>query len=59
MWDIYECLYIKNVSEDEVSQKLGFISTEKNKKPGYARIQQLKRSLLKIAKEVRDKMDFY
>jgi hypothetical protein len=58
MWLIYEALYIKNLSEEQVAKDMGFVSHEKNRKPGYARIQQIKRNIIKIAREVKDKIDF-
>ncbi len=58
LWMIYEALYIKNVSEEDIAKSLGFISHEKNRKPGYARIQQIKRIIIKIAREVKEKIDF-
>jgi hypothetical protein len=58
LWMAYEALYIKNLTEDELASKLGFISNEKNRKPGYARLQQIKRLILRTAREVKDKIDF-
>ena len=58
LWLVYEALYIKNISEEQVAINMGFVSHEKNRKPGYARIQQIKRNIIKIAREVKDKIDF-
>lgn len=58
MWVIYEDLFIKNISEEDIAKKNGFISNEKNRKPGYARLQQIKRIIIKMAREVKDKIDF-
>lgn len=58
LWEAYEALYIKNISEEELAKSMGFISHEKNRKPGYARIQQIKRTIIKIAREVKEKIDF-
>lgn len=58
LWNVYEFLYIKNLSEEELAKALGFVSNEKNRRPGYARIQQIKRIIIKIAREVKEKIDF-
>ena len=52
---VYEGLYIKYMEEDEVAKKLGLKSNEKNRKPGYKQIKNLKKSIIKKAKECIDK----
>jgi len=54
-WIVYEGLYIKNLEEDEVAKKLGLKSNEKNRKPGYKQIKNLKKSIIKKAKECIEK----
>ena len=54
-WIVYEGLYIKYMEEDEVAKKLGLKSNEKNRKPGYKQIKNLKKSIIKKAKECIDK----
>ena len=54
-WIVYEGLYIKNLEEDEVAKKLGLKSNEKNRKPGYKQIKNLKKSILRKAKECIEK----
>jgi len=50
-WQIYECLFVKNMTEEETSKKMGFISTEKGRLPGYGRMHQVKKLAAKLAKE--------
>ena len=50
-WIVYEGLYIHYLEEDQVAKKLGFTSNEKNRRPGYKQIKNLKKSIIKKAKE--------
>jgi hypothetical protein len=50
-WIVYKGLYIDYLEEDEVAEKLGFTSNEKNRRPGYKQIKNLKKSIIKKAKE--------
>jgi len=50
-WIVYRGLYIDNLEEDEVAKKLGFTSNEKNRRPGYKQIKNLKKSIIKKTKE--------
>jgi hypothetical protein len=54
-WIVYKGLYIDNLEEDQVAKTLGFTSNEKNRRPGYKQIKNLKKSILKKAKECIDK----
>ena len=54
-WTVYKGLYIENLEEDQVAEKLGFTSNEKNRRPGYKQIKNLKKSILKKAKECLNK----
>lgn len=56
-WEIYECLYIKNLSEEETAKILKFKSSE-NRSPGYARFIQVKKIIFKKAKEIIKDIDF-
>ena len=59
LWMCYEHLFVNNNSEESLAEKLGFKSTQINRRPGYARIQQIKRAILIVAREVKDKIDFF
>ena len=54
-WIVYKGLYIEYLEEDEVAEKLGFTSNEKNRRPGYKQIKNIKKSIIKKAKEVLEK----
>ena len=52
----FELLYIKNLTDEEVADEMGFKSTEKGRKAGYKQIKNLKKSLKeKAAKILKDK----
>ena len=42
-YEVYEDLFINNLSEDEVAKKLGYTTNEKNRKAGYKQIKNLKK----------------
>lgn len=51
-WKVYECLYIFNLSEEQTAKKIGYKTSEKNRRPGYATILKIRKSIitkLKIA----------
>ena len=50
-WIVYESLYMENLEENEVAKRLGFISNEKNRNPGYKQIKNLKKIIIKKAKD--------
>ncbi len=54
-WIVYETIYIKNLSEEEAASELGLKSNEKNRKPGYKQIQNIKKSIIKKVKENMEK----
>ena len=54
-WIVYKGLYVEHLDEDVVAKKLGLKSNEKNRKPGYKQIKNLKKSILKKAKECIEK----
>ena len=45
-WKIYENLYIKNLSETEVANLMGYKTSEKNRSPGYKQIKNIKKSII-------------
>lgn len=56
-WIVYETIYIKNLSEEEAARQLGLKSNERNRKPGYKQIQNIKKSIIKKVKENIEKGD--
>lgn len=50
-WIVYQTLYVENLDEEEAAEQLGLISNEKNKKPGYKQIQNIKKNIIKKVKE--------
>lgn len=54
-WIVYEGLFIKNLEEDEVSNTLGFKSSEKNRKPGYKQIKNLRKKIMEKVKKCLEK----
>jgi hypothetical protein len=55
-WRAYHCLYILHLSEEETGRELGFKSSE-GRKPGYARIKQLQKVILKKANKLKHTID--
>ncbi len=51
-WIVYENLYLKNKSEQEVAKILGYKTSEKNRSPGYKQIKNIKKSITDKAKEI-------
>lgn len=56
-WIVYEGLYIQNLEENEVAEKLGFKSNEKSRNPGYKQINNIKKTIIKKVKECIRKED--
>lgn len=54
-WSIYKYLYIDGLSEEETAQKLGFISNEKKRKPGYNTIIKARKNIIdKVKKMIKE-----
>ena len=51
-WIVYEKLYLKNKTEQEVAKILGYKTSEKNRSPGYKQIKNIKKSIIEKAKEI-------
>lgn len=51
-WKIFDCLYIKNLSELETAQEMGYKTSEKNRSPGYKQIKKVKNKIYDVAKDV-------
>lgn len=51
-FSVYNMLFVKNWTEERVAEKLGFITTESNRKAGYKQIQNFKRKILEEAKKI-------
>ena len=45
-WTVYENLYLKNKTEQEVAKILGYKTSEKNRSPGYKQIKNIKKSII-------------
>ena len=56
---VFEMLFIKGMSNDEVAIIMGFSGNETNRKPGYGRIAQIKRKIIQKAKEMKDDIDLF
>jgi DNA-directed RNA polymerase specialized sigma24 family protein len=59
MFVIYEMLYIKNFSDEELAVALDLKTREKNKTPGYKQIYNLKQKILVIVKEALKEEDLF
>lgn len=52
LYQVYEDLYVKCMSEEELAKKLGFRASKVNKTAGYKQIYNFKKEIIKVAKEV-------
>ncbi len=51
-WRVYDLLYIQNKTENEVAKAMGYVTSEKNRQPGYKQIKNIKKSIMKKVKEI-------
>lgn len=49
--DAYHILYVNGGTDDDVAERFGFTTNEKNRKPGYRQIANIKREILSVAKK--------
>jgi hypothetical protein len=56
-WIVYEGLFIKNLEEKDVAETMGYVSTEKNRNPGYKQIKNIKKNIINKVKIVLQKGD--
>ena len=45
-WQVYESLFILGEEEDAVAKKLGYISNERGRRPGYKQIKNIRKGIL-------------
>jgi hypothetical protein len=50
-WKVYEALYVLHKSDEEVARMMGFKTSEAGRKVGYRRIMQIKKDIIKLAKQ--------
>ena len=60
-WKIYKFLYINMKSEEETAKLMGYKTSEKNRTPGYKQIKNVKKKIIKKARELleNDQIDIY
>ena len=51
-WRVYNLLYIQNKTENEVAKEMGYVTSEKNRQPGYKQIKNIKKAIIKKAKQL-------
>jgi RNA polymerase sigma factor (sigma-70 family) len=51
-WRVYNLLYIQNKTENEVAKEMGYVTSEKNRQPGYKQIKNIKKSIIKKVKQL-------
>ena len=54
-WIVYENLYLKDKTEQEVAKMLGYKTSEKNRSPGYKQIKNIQKSIIIKAKRILEK----
>lgn len=60
-YEFYKLFYLERNTEEGVAIKMGFTTGEKNRKPGYKQIQNIKKNIIKkIKKAIADgKIDIF
>ena len=60
-YKVYKGLFIDNESEEILAKRLGYISNEKNRIPGYKQIKNIKKSIIIKAKKciLNEEVDIY
>lgn len=56
-WKVYEGLFILGEDEEKVAKKLGYISNERGRKPGYKQIRNIRKVIITKAKQCLSKGD--
>jgi len=51
-WKVYEALFINNEDEKKVAERLGYITNEKNRHPGYKQIKNIRKIIIDKAKKI-------
>ncbi len=54
-WKIYEMLYIQELSDEEVAEKMNYTTSEKNRPKGYKQLKNIKKSIIAKVKKVLQK----
>lgn len=58
-YQIYKMLFIKNMTDEEVAKKLGYKTSEKNRKAGYKQIKNLKKKFKEQAEKILKTKDIF
>jgi hypothetical protein len=54
-WNVYNLLFIENLTEEEVAGKMGYKTSENGRKPGYKQIRNLRKTIMeKVKKALRN-----
>lgn len=58
---VYEGLFISNETEEKLAKRLGYISNEKNRAPGYKQLKNIKKMIIAKVKKciVEEELDIY
>lgn len=54
-WVVYKYLYIDHIEEEEVALLMGYRTSEKNRRPGYKQIKNIKKAIILKAKALVEK----
>ena len=55
-WKVYNLLYIENKDDKDVAKSMGYITSEKNRLPGYKQIKNIKKRIITKAKKILDSL---
>lgn len=51
-WKIYELMFVKDYTDEQIAKELGYKTTEKNRSAGYRTIYLVKKKILTLAKKM-------
>lgn len=58
-YELFDLLYIQNISEEEVAVKMGYKSTETGRKAGYKQIKNTKKLLKEVVTRIIKDKDLF
>ena len=58
-YQVFDLLYIQNLSDEEAATKMGYTTTEKNRALGYKQMKNMKKVIRDRAKKLLEKNDIF
>jgi len=58
-YEVFNLLYVQNFTDEEVAERMGYTTTEKNRKLGYKQMKNIKRVIRDKTKALLEKKDVF